>query len=301
MASPPPAQNRDRTSFLHLPLEIRQAIYSLVLDRSKAITVYDDSRYHRGQYNTSAGNYSYLGLLHVNRQVSEEARCLLYRQNTFAFYSSGFVDNVSRAWAVLHVFLLTIGERNCSYLRRVLVTAPHAENTCVSPWGIPVETERMWSTDIVDWEPIFPPVFGIMMKMMNKMPALKLDFNVTQCWDFFEDVRVWEGIMTLLNENLEGPKVRFVMNLALLRTILGPTKHGEPVLGRRRKLLPPDHGCEMVVVDSTDNSQLGFTLVLRDGDYPFDYTIVDGPKTGQRLTPELVGCLSSKDFTRTAG
>jgi hypothetical protein len=292
MASPPPAQpNADCTSFLHLPLEIRYAIYGLVLDRSTPVTVFDGCKYRRKQC-PRAGNFPYMDLLHVDRQISEEAKSVFYRKNTFVFYGDGDHFSVSNAWAALHIFLLTIGERNRSYLRHVLVTTPIARYSYVSSEGVPVHTSvGMWPSSIVEWKPILLPVYGITMKMMSKIPALVLDFYITDGWNLEYHGR-WEGTMAVLKENPERPKVRFVMDLAMLRDIFKASR--SPSIPP--KLLPPNRGWEMVVVDSTDNSQLGFTVALRDG----HYTITDGPKAGQRLTQELVERLSSKDFETAA-
>ncbi|KAI9856954.1 MAG: hypothetical protein M1813_008670 [Trichoglossum hirsutum] len=285
--APPPlaTPNEDRTTFLDLSLETRQSIYSLVLCRPRPILVFDGDDDNQGKYIQPTDKCPDLDLLCTNRQISEEATCSFYQRNTFAFYGNFYRDShsTSRAWIALHVFLFTIGERNCSYLQHISVTTPSTELGSVTPWGIAVELEGMWQSSALEWKPILPPVFSVTMKMMSRISGLTLDFYMTEDWDFSDD-KEWEEIMALLKENPEGPKVRFVMNSRSLRRAVGPkppTRSGPTVSNPQpTPLLPPDRGQELVVVEPTRYTRFGgFTLIVYSG----HYTIADGPKAGQRL------------------
>lgn len=71
-------------NFLSLPIEIRNNIYQKVLALPQPLHLFQDPGYPVESF-IPGKPYLWLALLYTNRQISEKARAVLYRFNSFTF------------------------------------------------------------------------------------------------------------------------------------------------------------------------------------------------------------------------
>ena len=128
-----PIRSKQKKSFTNLPREIHDRIYGYALCQpatnfpaicaSRPISIIHADRYTVGQHLKPVSTfYCYeakdraLGLLFTSRTVSRDAARFLYSKTSFAFINSRLDD-----WSTLYRFLLTIGAKNRSQIRNLLI------------------------------------------------------------------------------------------------------------------------------------------------------------------------------------
>ncbi|KAH7019804.1 hypothetical protein EDB80DRAFT_208107 [Ilyonectria destructans] len=108
-------------SFVGLPKKIRQDIYKRVLLMGHSIFLFQD-RGSRVETFAPDKPRRWLALLHVNQQVSVEARAVLYGMHRFVL-----VDTTQQQVGLLRSFLTSIGSVNADFLSHLSINFPVAE------------------------------------------------------------------------------------------------------------------------------------------------------------------------------
>lgn len=106
---------------LCLPFEVRRCIFQQVLDLGQYVFVFRDSG-SAVEYFSLGRRSRWVALLYVNRQVSVEARIVLYGSNQFLMEACG-KERVTES------FLKMIGRENAGLIRCMCMHFPEVENT----------------------------------------------------------------------------------------------------------------------------------------------------------------------------
>ncbi|OOF96681.1 hypothetical protein ASPCADRAFT_206865 [Aspergillus carbonarius ITEM 5010] len=109
--------------FLSLSIEIRHSIYERVLTVPHFLSVFQDTGGPVEVFTPAKPN-AWLALIYVNRQVSAEARAILYGANQFIFQE---IETLQRPASVLEAFLKCIGPENAGFLSHICIDFPATE------------------------------------------------------------------------------------------------------------------------------------------------------------------------------
>jgi hypothetical protein len=146
MSEPPSAKvlSQPPTStsvgFLSLPIEIRNIIYERVLAVPHPLYVFQDTG-SRVEIFAPEKPHEWLGLLFVNRQISEEARTVLYGVNHFHF-----METTPR---LLASFLNLVGNINAGLLSRLSIKFPTLEISKARSEEIRIHTDSLQSLQLL--------------------------------------------------------------------------------------------------------------------------------------------------------
>lgn len=119
--------------FLSLPLEVRRAIYVYVLDVSEYVCIFRDPGCRVESFLPGKPR-RWLSLLYVNRQVSNEAKVVVYGSNKFLMSEvegSASSDEAKNKQRLVESFLENIGRDNASLIRFMCVHFPAVERVGV--------------------------------------------------------------------------------------------------------------------------------------------------------------------------
>ncbi|KAH6973764.1 hypothetical protein BKA56DRAFT_619972 [Ilyonectria sp. MPI-CAGE-AT-0026] len=126
-------------SFVSLPKKIRQDIYKRVLLMRHSIFLFQD-RGSRVETFAPDKPRRWLALLHVNRQVSDEARAVLYDIHRFVL-----LDTTQQQLGLLRSFLTGIGSVNAGFVSHLCTNFPVAERMEDRPREVKIREDGLQS------------------------------------------------------------------------------------------------------------------------------------------------------------
>ncbi|PYI07523.1 hypothetical protein BO78DRAFT_90593 [Aspergillus sclerotiicarbonarius CBS 121057] len=126
-------------SFLSLPIEIHNNIYERVLAIPHPLHVFQDPGCPVEVF-APAKPYAWLALIYINRQISAEARAILYGANQFTFQE---IETVQRPVSLLESFLDCIGPVNAGFLSHLSINFPATERIDACPGEIRLRDDSL--------------------------------------------------------------------------------------------------------------------------------------------------------------
>ncbi|KAF7591583.1 hypothetical protein BBP40_001331 [Aspergillus hancockii] len=132
--------------FFRLPIEIRKNIYQRVLIVPHPLYLFQDPGC---QVETFAPEkpYRWLALLYTNRQISDEARAVLYGMNHFALQEA-----TQRQGSLLKSFLTCIGPVNAGLLSHLCIDFPATERIDGQSGDLKLRDDSLQSLELLQRE-----------------------------------------------------------------------------------------------------------------------------------------------------
>ncbi|RSL63223.1 hypothetical protein CEP54_005294 [Fusarium duplospermum] len=129
--------------FLDLPGTIRKEIYKHVLAVEHPVYLFQD---FGSRVETFAPDKPkrWIALLHTNRQISSEAKEVIYANNNFHL-----MDNPQKHGALLQSFLDSIGSSNASFLSRLCISFPVAEKARGQPHAATIRQDSVDNLSLI--------------------------------------------------------------------------------------------------------------------------------------------------------
>lgn len=129
--------------FLDLPSPVREGIYKHVLIVKHPIYLFQDFGRRVEAFAPDKPKW-WIALLHTNRQISSEAKTVLYGNNNFHL-----MDNPQKHGALLQSFLGSIGSSNASSLSRLCIGLPVAEKAQGQPDTVTIREDSLECLSLV--------------------------------------------------------------------------------------------------------------------------------------------------------
>ncbi|KAE8551779.1 hypothetical protein TMatcc_001763 [Talaromyces marneffei ATCC 18224] len=197
-----------RVDFLDLPIEIRNNIYKRVLAVPHPLYIFQDSR-SRLEIFAPEKPHQWLGLLFSNRQVSEEARTVLYGNNQFHF-----METTPR---LLTSFFNVIGYSNAGLLSRLSIKFPTFEISKDRPGEIRIHTDSLQSIQLLQQRCV--KLTSLEALVYDPSEAVTDDWEIQSVRDVlaeintqFRCIRSLKEIIVRVYTKPPSPSIRALMN-----------------------------------------------------------------------------------------
>ena len=113
-----------QSQFLNLPIEIRNNIYHRLLSVQNELRMFQDPRCSLEVFSPERPP-AWNALVYTNRQISSEARAVLYRMNRFSLPDTPFARRYRGS--IVQSFLGSIGPTNATFLSYVCLDFPELQ------------------------------------------------------------------------------------------------------------------------------------------------------------------------------
>ncbi|KAL6366133.1 hypothetical protein LRP88_00229 [Fusarium phalaenopsidis] len=129
--------------FLDLPGTIRRRIYEHVLAVERPVYLFQDFVPRVEAFAPDKPKW-WIALLYTNRQISSEAKTVLYGNNNFHL-----MDNPQKHGTLLQSFLECVGSSNATFLSRLCISFPVAEKAQGQPHAVTIRQDSLHTLNIV--------------------------------------------------------------------------------------------------------------------------------------------------------
>ncbi|EEU36388.1 uncharacterized protein NECHADRAFT_86959 [Fusarium vanettenii 77-13-4] len=129
--------------FLDLPGPVREGIYKHVLTIKHPVYLFQDFGRRVEAFAPDQPKW-WIALLYTNRQISSEAKAVLYDNNNFHL-----MDNPQKHGALLQSFLGSIGSHNANVLSRLCIGFPVAEKAQGQPHTVTIRQDSLQSLSLI--------------------------------------------------------------------------------------------------------------------------------------------------------
>lgn len=162
-------------SFFSLPNEIRNDIYKRVLAVPHPLYLFQDTGCPVEAFAPERPS-QWLALLYTNRQISDEARAILYGINQFTLQE---VETIQRPGSLLKSFLNCIGPVNAGWLSHLCINFPATERIEGQPGEIKLREDSLQSLQLLQKECTKLKTLETLIYSQNSSDLVKEDLNNT--------------------------------------------------------------------------------------------------------------------------